>query len=269
MRAENHYFVTVDAESEVILEGVRAISAIRDEVQTRLNVKVPITWFVRFQRTWSESVNNDSPRYFQDRFKRGFDGFELAKQILSELRAQGDEIGWHYHAYNYVHRPDLTHALRIEILKADLLSCARELSARHPDFAIRTFRFGWFFVPDYEIFSTLKEIGIRADASVHPTRTGNVLNFKAKYLPPITDSIKNIDGLDVFPCSNTLLIHDWNVVPHQFDWASLDHAAAGHNRDDFKNALLAAAAALAGEQGDFLTYQIFPHREPRPSGQRN
>jgi hypothetical protein len=123
-------------------------------------------------------------------------------------------------------------------------------------------------VPDYKIFSTLQEIGIRADASVHPARTGNVLNFKAQYLHPITDSIKNIDGLDVFPCSNTLLIHDWNAVPHQFDWASLDHAGAGHNRDDFKNAILAAAAALDGRKREFLTYQTFPQNLRAESGER-
>ena len=261
MPAQNHYFVTVDAESDVILEGIRVISAVRDEVQTTLNIKVPITWFVRFQRTWSEYIHNDCPRYFQDRVQKGFDGFELAKDFLRELRDKGDEVGWHYHAYNYVHRADLTHALRLEILRADLLACARELRARHPDFGIRTFRFGWFFVPDYQIFSTLEEIGIGADASVNPARTGTVLNFQVKYLPPITRSIKNIDGIDVFPCSNTLLIHDWNVVPHQFDWASLDHEAAGRNRDDFKNTLLGTAMALDGRRGAFLTYRTFPLRE--------
>ena len=117
----NHYFITIDAETDVISEGIQIISGIRDEIEKRENIKIPLVWFVRFQRTWDEYVKNDSARYFKNNVAKGFDGFELAKPQLRELCKRGDEIGWHYHAYNYVHQDDLSHATRMEILEAAVI----------------------------------------------------------------------------------------------------------------------------------------------------
>ena len=259
--ANNRYFITVDAETEVILEGIQIISAIRDEIEAQENMRIPIVWFVRFQRTWTDSIENDSPRYFEGPITRGFDGFQLAKSQLQELCQRGDEIAWHYHAYHYVSRDDLSDATKMQVLKADLISCANAIKERHPYFRIRAFRFGWLFVPDYEIFDTLKEIGIRADASIDPQRVGRVRSFAVNYLPPLTSSIRRINGLWVFPFSRTRLIHDWSVVPHKFGWDSLDDQGAVRNRNEFKKHLLQTSIKLKKTNGSFCTYQGFLEQE--------
>ena len=41
-------FVTVDAETEVISEGVQIISKIREEIEEESGMRIPIIWFVRF-----------------------------------------------------------------------------------------------------------------------------------------------------------------------------------------------------------------------------
>ncbi|MGH7801686.1 MAG: hypothetical protein ACREOW_13855 [Thermodesulfobacteriota bacterium] len=254
----NHYFITIDAETDVISESIQVISGIRDEIEKRENIKIPLVWFVRFQRTWDEYVKNDSAEYFKSPVTKGFDGFELAKSQLLRLCKRKDEVGWHYHAYNYVHRDDLSHNIRMKILEADLVSCANEIKARHPYFKIRTFRFGWFFVPDYKIFNTLKEIGIRVDASVNPKKSiKKVAVFRSRYLPPITKSFRKLDGIYFSPFSRTLLIHDWNVVPHEFGWSNLDNCGAIRNQDRFKKNLLSFTVNLKKTSGAFLTYQTF------------
>ena len=264
----HHFFITVDAETNVLLEGIQIISSIRDEIQRQENMKIPIVWFVRFQRTWTDSVESDSPQYCERPVTQSFDGFQLAKSHLQELCQRGDEIAWHYHAYHYVSRDDLSHATKMQILKADLISCANAIKERHPYFRIRAFRFGWFFVPDYDIFDTLKEIGISADASIDPKRVGRVESFAVNYLPPLTSSIRHINGMWFFPFSRTRHIHDWNVVPHDFGWSSLDDQGAVRDRNEFKQFLLETAINLKKKNGIFCTYQGFLEHKSGSSGNR-
>jgi hypothetical protein len=261
--ANNRYFITVDAETEVIVEGIQVISRIRDEIERQENMRIPIIWFVRFQRSWTDSVENDSPQYFEGRVTKGFDGFQLAKSQLQELCQRGDEIGWHYHAYNYVSRDDLSHAAKMQVLKADLVSCANAIKERHPYFRISAVRFGWFFVPDYNIFDTLKEIGIRADASIRPQNIGPVRSYAVNYLPPLTSSVRRSNGIWLFPFSRTHVMHDWNVVPHNFEWDSLDDQGAVRNRSEFKKLLLETAVKLKKKNGAFDTYQGFLEKESK------
>jgi hypothetical protein len=258
----NRYFITIDAETALLPKGIQIIADIREEVEGKQRLKIPLVWFVRFQRSWGEYVNYAAADYFAGPVTARFDGFELAKSQLIELARRGDEIGWHYHAYNYVHRDDLSHATRIEILKADLVACANELRTRHPCFRIRTFRFGWFFVPDYGIFDVLSAIGISSDASVRLSHGGrNVANFTSKYLPPITTSPRRIGKLAVFPYDKTLLIHDWSVVAHEFVWSSLNEPGAVRNRELFRNNIVTIASDLNGTGGAFSTYETFPVEE--------
>ncbi len=249
------YFVTVDAETEVICEGVQTISEIRQEIEEEMGIKIPIVWFVRFQRGWTESVKNDSVEYFEGPLTRFYDGFELATSQFLALQERGDEIAWHYHAYNYVHRCDLAHETRMAILRADLIRCAREMRTRHPYFNIQSFRFGWFFIPDYAIYQTLKEIGLKADASIHPEKRGKVANSVADYLPPLVTKIKEIDGMWLFPKMKTFLIHDWNVVPHQLGWTSQNEQSAQLMRTEFMETLSRTVAEGKRNRQHFTTYR--------------
>ena len=117
-QAQRH-FLTVDAELPVVAEGVKVISSLRDEVERELETKIPIIWLVRFQRSWDEYVSNRPPEYFRSSPKKLFDGFELARTQLLEMMERGDEIGWHYHAFHYVHHPELSHPERISSLLSD------------------------------------------------------------------------------------------------------------------------------------------------------
>jgi hypothetical protein len=254
-----HFFVTVDAETDVIQNGIRVISGIRDEIEARENLRIPLVWFVRFQRGWSEYVECDSAEALQKAFTKGFDGFALAREELLDLQARGDEIGWHYHAYNYAHRDDLSHATRLKTLEADLRSCARELRRRHPDFAVKSFRFGWFFVPDYSIYDTLKAVGITRDASIRPDRDGQrVGEFPVRFLRPLVAEPTAMDGLTLFPFSHTICLHDWSLVGHDFGWSRLSESEAVSKRDEFKTQLAATAARLRRGNGEFSTYETFP-----------
>jgi hypothetical protein len=251
--------MTVDAESDVIREGIRAISGVRDRVEAKAGRRIPIVWLVRFQRAWDEYVNNETPAHFEHPYGGGFDGFALAKNELLELRNRGDEIGWHYHAYNYVHRDDLSHGTRMRILEADLRTCAEAMRRRHPEFVAESFRFGWFFVPDYEIFETLREIGITRDASTgrHP-EGAPVHGFQCTYLKPLASNPTELNGLALFPFEMTIAIHDWTVVPHDLGWASSSRPAAWARRRGFERKLAAAAARLAASGGAFHTYETYP-----------
>ncbi|MBI3799222.1 MAG: hypothetical protein HY268_19945 [Deltaproteobacteria bacterium] len=192
---------------------------------------------------------------------QGFDGFALAAPQFKELRDGGDEIGWHYHAYNYVHRDDLDHATKLAILEADLEVCAGALQARHPDFHITSFRFGWFFVPDYTLYATLQKVGITIDASVRLDSRVTVGPFKTKYLPPITQSPARVGGISCFPFSQTLLVHDWNVVAHDLGWSRRDAAGAAAHQAWWRDSIVSAAAELKREGGVFSTYAGFPCHE--------
>jgi hypothetical protein len=254
-----HFFVTVDAETDVIREGIRSISEVRDEVEARERVRIPIVWFVRFQRSWDEYVEQDRPEAFEGPVTEGFDGFDLVRHELVDLLERGDEVAWHYHAYNYVHRSDLSHATRIDILRTDLASCARELRHRHPAFPVETFRFGWFFVPDYSIYHELAGLGVTRDASIHPGHGGEpVAGSSTLYLPPLTATPARADGLSLFPFVDTLLLHDWNVVAHDFGWSRLEAPAAGARRREFERDLVSVAAHLKHAGGKFLTYGSAP-----------
>ncbi len=50
--ATSHCFVTIDAETDVIQDGIRIISTIREKVEAREKVRIPLVWFVRCQRAW-------------------------------------------------------------------------------------------------------------------------------------------------------------------------------------------------------------------------
>jgi hypothetical protein len=254
--AEPHYFVTVDAESEVILEGIRAISEIREQVEKEERVVIPIVWFVRLQRTWNEYVSIDSPEYFSGPLESAFDGFELAKTELPRLRARGDEIAWHYHAYSYVHRDDLSHAQKLLILHADLAACADTIRRRYGEFVVRSLRFGWFFIPDYGLFATLKECGIEVDASIRPKREGErVASFRARYLAPLAASPREVNGIWFVPFERTNMVHDWTVVPHDLGWHSQPESEASKNRELLEAGLRRMARELREEGGVFLTYE--------------
>jgi hypothetical protein len=254
--ARPHFFVTVDAESEVIADGIRTISAIRDRVEREAAVEIPIVWFVRFQRSWTEYVKIDSPPYFSGPVTECFDGFALAAAELRRLRARRDEIGWHYHAYSYVHRDDLSHAHKLAILHADLAACAAEIRRRHGEYAVQSLRFGWFFIPDYDLFATLRASGIRIDASVHPAEEGKqVASFQATYLPPITRSPRAVNGTWFFPFVRTSLLHDWTVVPHDFGWRSQSEPESARNGELFETKLRRRAGELREAGGAFLTYE--------------
>lgn len=253
------YLITVDAETAVIREGIRAVSEVRDDVQDREGIRIPLVWFVRFQRGWSESVAADSAAAVEGPLVRGFDGFALAHDELIELRARGDEIGWHYHAYNFVHRDDLGHATKLEILRADITSCAQELSRRHPDFHVETFRFGWFFVPDYAIYDTLRSVGITRDASMRASYAGHqVVDSELRYPDPLAAAPTRVNGLSLFPFTQTLIVHDWTFVPHELGWHRLDGPGAAARRQEFAAELGGVARRLRRDGGAFLTYETFP-----------
>lgn len=250
------HFITVDAETAVIREGIATISAIRDKVEARQQLRIPIVWFVRFQRSVTEYLRIDSPEYFAGPFTTAFDGFELAKAELLQLSARGDEIGWHYHAYNYVHRTDLSHAHRMKILEADLVASAHQLHVRHPYHEIRSFRFGWFFAPSYEIFTTLEGLGIRADASIRAGRYGHrVASSEVEYLPPLTTTPKKVGGVFFFPYLRTLLTHDYEVVHHDFSWSKLDGEGARRSQEEFELALSRTVAEVKRSSASLTTYR--------------
>lgn len=256
---DQRYFLTVDAESAVIAEGVQAISSLRSEVERELDTKIPIVWLVRFQRSWGEYVSNQPPEYFRSPPRKVFDGFELARTQLSDMMRRGDEIGWHYHAYHYVHHPELSHHERISSLLFDLEACHNELRERHPCFDIRSFRFGWFFIPDYRVFGKLKALGIDSDASVRPERYGKkVARFATSFLAPITEHPRELGGMTFFPFRRTLSLHDWTLVPHQFSWRTLSERQARENRKGFKRKLMKRTVRLQETGGCFSTYREFP-----------
>ena len=256
--SEIPYFVTVDAETEAISEGVQVISKIREEIEEESGVRIPIIWFVRFQHGFNESVKSDGVDSFKYPITRFYDGFDLAAKQLHEFQDRGDEIGWHYHAYNYIYRPDLGHTSRIEILSADLVRCANEIKARHAHFTIGAFRFGWFFIPDYTIFQTLKELGIRADASINPRKQGKVANSTVCFLKPPLKTIKEIERMWFFPrTAQTLSVHDWTVVPHQFSWSSQNKQDALNNQTEFKKMLVSTVEEAKRNGSSFISYHDY------------
>ena len=248
-----HYFLTVDAETPVIADGVRTLSAIRQEVQREARVPIPMTWFVRFQRRWDDYNQPVLPTP-QD----WFDGFELLGPLARELASQGDEIGWHYHAYHYVAHPDLPHAERIAVLQADLTHCAETMRERHPDLTIEAFRFGWFFVPDQSVYPTLNAVGIRVDASARPDLDGHpVSNFGIRRPPAIVQEPGIVDGVLCVPYLRTWTWHDWSLVAHEFQWHRLSVTEAAKAQSDFRHHLRKIAAEAWAHNGRFATYGGF------------
>jgi hypothetical protein len=253
-----HCFVTIDAETDVIQSGIRVITELREQVEAGAGIRIPLTWFVRFQRDWDDYLEAEAEA-FELPVRDAYDGFAMAYDELLDLRNRGDEIGWHYHANNWVYRDDLSHATRLEILRADLASCARELRTRHPEFAVRSFRFGWFFVPDYAIYDLFEALGITRDASIDPGCSGGpVPGSAARYLPPLATAPTRIGDLTLFPRSHTVLLHDWTVVAHDFDWSRADADEAAARRAGFAEELKTIAARLEPDGGEFFTYETAP-----------
>ncbi len=248
------YFLTVDTETDLMEAGNAAISRIRDEVAEAYGISIPIVWFVRFQRGWQETVDNDSINFFRGPLGRHFDGFQLAKSQLKAFQARGDEIAWHYHAYNYTERKDLSHDHRIDLLKADLESCSAVFRERHVEFDIQSFRFGWYLIPDYEIFTCLKGLGINADASINPLKAGKMHSSGVKFLPARFTEITGKNGMYFFPKIKTMSLHDWELVPHDFGWTSQGVSEAEKRQQEFKRRLSDMAESALGKDGRFITY---------------
>lgn len=251
------FFVTVDAETDVIAAGIDAISTLRDQAEDATGIQMPIVWFVRFQRGWSDSVRNESLDYFNGPLQGEFDGFALAREQLLRMQQRGDEVAWHYHAYNFVERDDLSHEKKTAILKADMLTCATELRRRYPEFAPRSLRFGWWFIPDYSVFEPLADRGVDIDASMNPNRNGNVRAFSARFLPPLSRVIKKIDQTWFFPYKKTLCLHDWNVVAHQFKWSEITESEARQRRIDVGAELNRIAKKMQRTDERCMTYRDY------------
>jgi len=250
------FFVTVDAETAVIVDGIHVLSHIRDEVEATTGIKIPIVWFVRFQRETEEYLHFDTPLHFRKEPRRLYDGYELAKPQLLAFQERGDEIGWHYHAYNYVYRSDMDHHSKVAIMNTDLQCCAGLLRKKHPEFDIQSFRFGWFFTPDYSAFDVLKSAGIRNDASINPASTGKQLkSFDCVYAVPVTEAPRMVNGILFVPLRRALYIHDYNVIAHDIGWSKLDKDAAQDAAHAFRAKLLGLAADLIGAGESFLTYR--------------
>lgn len=247
--------MTVDAESELIPQGLDTIAGIRDEVEQAHGVRLPIVWFLRFQRGWDETLAPNVASDVPAAPHRVFDGFELAGRRLSDLVERGDEVGWHYHAYHYVHRRELDPAVRLAVLAADLRCCAGELRSRHGALKVSSFRFGWLFVPDPQLFATLAEIGIEVDASVDPARAGHpVADFPIQHPPAAAVTPTFLGSLLVYPRFQTLLIHDWTVLPHDLGWSRRDEPEAAAAVDKFRNGLSAIARDVRSG-GEVTTYR--------------
>jgi len=257
-----HHFVTVDAETCHIPEGIDAVCAVRERVEAEQGMEIPITWFIRFQRTWDEYVQIDAADYFSGPITKAFDGFELGKPQLLRLRKRGDEIGWHYHAYSYVHRDDLSHEKKVAILGADLAACGAEIRRRYREFEIQSFRWGWFFVPDYSLFAVLNDVGVRIDASIMPQLAGRkVQKFNVTHPVSITDEPRKIGGTWFVPFARTSLIHDYNMVSHDLGWSAQDEQQATQSREALETRLSAIANELGAVEGAFLTYEKALARE--------
>ena len=246
-------FLTVDAETPVIAEGVRTLSAIRSEVQRETGIPIPLTWFVRFQRRWDDYNHRLLPP--PDGW---FDGFELLGPLVNELSNQGDEIGWHYHAYHYVAHPDVPHADRIAVLQDDLARCARAMRERHPGLEVTAFRFGWFFVPDRCLYRTLNELGLTVDASARPDLDGHpVSSFEIPHPPAVVRQPGIVDGVLCVPYQRTWNWHDWSLVAHDFSWHQMSHQEARRAQADFRRALRRIVEKARAQDGRFTTYADF------------
>lgn len=249
-------FATVDAESVCIPGGVEILARMRDEIEQQSGTAIPMVWFVRFQRRWNDEVWKDTPDLFTRPPAEAFDGFELGKDQFMALQDRGDEIGWHYHANNFAYRPELDRATRLEILHTDLRVCAQGLREKHPEFAVGSFRFGWFFVPDYSVYSTLNDVGITCDASIRPDsgRTLRLPSFEVERLTPLEGLPRVLHGVCVFPFERTILTHDWSVIPHEFEWRTWDAAQAKQGQQKYRKEMLDLARRAQQNRGHITTY---------------
>jgi len=250
------YFLSVDAETDVLAEGVAAANSIRERVERECHVRIPLVWFIRFQRDWNEYVEQDAIDYFSRPMDKSFDGFALGKQQLRKFQSRGDEIAWHYHAYNYVHRDDLSHDHKIAILRADLVTCGAEIARLHPEFDIRTFRFGWFFIPSYGLYPLLNSLGIRIDASVRVETSGKpIKTFNLIYPPPITFSPKEIEGTWFVPATRAHMVHEFELVAHNLGWTAQEEQQASQRRHNFESTLLEIARKCRETGATLATYK--------------
>lgn len=252
------YFITVDAETDCIPQGVLVLSQMRDEVEQKLGRKVPLVWFVRFQRRTKEDTTVNSLAEMTDPPRELFDGYSLAKDTLLSLQARGDEIGWHYHAYHFTYRPELPREDRLAYLHADLRICARELRRKHPELAVRSFRFGWFFAPDYSVYKTLGKVGIRCDASTRdePNRKlkRKIQGNEHRFLEPLDGLPRVVDGVCLFSYARTIFTHDYNAIPHDLRWRASSAAEAAAKRQEFQEQMTELVADAVQNGGNVTTY---------------
>lgn len=120
---------------------------------------------------------------------------------------------------------------------------------------MRAFRFGWYFAPDYELYRTLHQTGIRADASNKYQEQERVSIYQARYLPPVPDLPREVHGVRLFPHRNVLLIHDWNVVPHDMPWHAQGEAESEIARERLRADLRKMAETVARGEGRFATFR--------------
>ncbi|MDD5772179.1 MAG: hypothetical protein PHX78_01770 [bacterium] len=225
--------ITVDAESIKIPEGIERISVIRDILEKKYNIKIPITWFVMYDKN--------------------FNGFELALDKWTELKKRGDEIGWHYHASSF--KKDLSYDSALNETAQDLQTLFPQIKNKY-NFDIESFRFGWFFIPGFKLFDTLKALGIKTDASYCDSVIGQeYYNGKIRIsYDRIIKKPQEVNGIFEVPriANNknieVILLHDWTLLEHNFSW---------HNPD--LNEIVKAEVDFIDEVEKYLKFhRLFP-----------
>lgn len=189
--------ITVDAESKKIPEGIERISAIRDVLEKKYNTKIPITWFVKYD-------NN-------------FDGFDLALDKWLEFEKRDDEIGWHYHAASF--RKEISYDSALNETARDLLTLFPLIKNKY-NFNIESFRFGWFFIPNFSLFNILKASGIKSDASYCDWAIDTEYysgRIKISYdrvinKPQYTNSLFEVPNIVNSKYARVILVHDWTLI---------------------------------------------------------
>lgn len=204
---------TIDAETEEgIPEGVSYISRLRDKLELEYKIDIPLVWFVKYEEN--------------------FDGYGLDVSLWKCLEERGDEIGWHYHAQHYCQRPDLTEKEKLSKYKTDLKKYFPEIKSKYP-FRIKSFRAGWFLLPNFTLLDILNQIGIKIDSSVHLEEQGKEYSdtcpskFKILYEKNINEPtmIKGVYEVPKISSNNSsdllqfVFTHDWAVIDHCFDWS--------------------------------------------------
>jgi hypothetical protein len=85
-----------------------------------------------------------------------------------------------------------------------------------------------------------------------------VASSSASFLRPLVTAPEEFEGLTLFPRSETIVVHDWSVVAHDFGWSRADDRKVFVNRLEFIAELQKIAVQLKRDGGEFLTYEIAP-----------